>query len=64
MLVEILLGVGIGLVVILGAVVIAVKTPKIKGPSHHGTRGGGDYADGHVRTNRGFDVGGDDGGGD
>lgn len=53
---EILFGIVIGLAVIIGAILLAFRTPNIKWPSRHNVRGNGDYAqDGHVRNRRHFD---------
>lgn len=63
-LVEILIGCAIALIIIVGAVFFAFRTPKTKGPSRHGIKGNGDYAGGHHNAFTGSDGGGGDGGGD
>ena len=63
-LVEVLLGFAIALAVVLGAVLFAFRTPKIKGLSRHGIRGDGDYADRHHSAFAGSFGEGSDGGGD
>lgn len=62
MLVEILIGVMIGLAIIAGAVLFAFKTSNNNRPSRHDIRGNGDYADNDARGSRGFANGGDGGG--
>ena len=63
-LVEILTGILIAVTIIVGAVFVAFRTPKFKGPTRHGVRGNGDYANGHHGGFKGSDGGSGDGGGD
>ncbi|GEM_PF-4697641 len=55
---EIIIGVSIAMIFIVGAVSFAFRTPNIKGPSRHNIRGDGDYSGGHQHYDS-FDSGGD-----
>ena len=57
-LMEILIGIVIGLAILTGAIFFSFRKPNIKWPLRHDIRGNGDYAqDGHVRNKRSFDSG-------
>ena len=62
--VEILIGCSIALAIIAGAILFAVRTPNLKGPTQHGIRGNGDHAHGHDDFFSEGDGGGGDAGGD
>ncbi|MEO0401062.1 MAG: hypothetical protein AAF214_01675 [Pseudomonadota bacterium] len=61
--VEVVIGVGIALAVITGAVLFALWPRRGFGPRRHDVRGNGDHTDGHLRS-RDDSFGGDAGGGD
>jgi len=56
--VEFLIGFVIALVIIIGALFFALRTPNLKGPSRHGIRGSGDCTHGHHSSFEGSDGGG------